>query len=324
MSDEHADFLNGLHVVENELERVIGELDEMQDRNGIPTLDRVSLDPLQWSLSKLADDLHDANAEIRKARLELASAKGEAELARATLVAAVEADTQCNDALRHELEEVKAERDSLQRQLAEMKGREDLQNVYGAGQAGRIVGLEGVVESLTAERDRLQQQVPELTKKTAGLPTETAPETHEWQVGDEVICYGEVRSVEVASRGYVRLYGLFSCGAQSDWERAGWKLHRKASDVPAEPTPEPYQWQVGDEVKGDDGIIHTINQAIGGLLWFHDQTIGGCQQWRLAEDGYRLHRKASDVPPTPQQVAEFAAVTEPINDSVGTDGEGQS
>jgi hypothetical protein len=86
---------------------------------------------------------------------------------------------------------------------------------------------------------------------------------------------------------------------------------------------EPYQWQVGDEVKRDDGTIHTISQAIGGLLWFKDQTIGVCEQWRLAEDGYQLHRKASDVPLTPQQVAEFPAVTEPIDDSVGTDGEGQ-
>jgi hypothetical protein len=44
--------------------------------------------------------------------------------------------------------------------------------------------------------------------------------------------------------------------------------------------------------------------------------------------GFTLHRKASDMPelqpPTPQQVAEFAAVTEPIDDSVGTDGEEES
>jgi hypothetical protein len=44
--------------------------------------------------------------------------------------------------------------------------------------------------------------------------------------------------------------------------------------------------------------------------------------------GFTLNRKASDLPdiapPTSQQVAEFAAVAEPIDDSVGTDGEGQS
>jgi hypothetical protein len=147
---------------------------------------------------------------------------------------------------------------------------------------------------------------------------------------------------------------------------------------------------VGDEIKRDDGTIHTISQAIGGLLWFKDQTIGMSEQWWLAENGYQLHRKASDIQPqapephqwqvgdeiedddgvrrpvtdrdakgwvfikgigalpqfewelrrwklhrkagdlpdlpplTPQQVAEFAAVTKPIDDSVGTDGEGQS
>jgi hypothetical protein len=56
--------------------------------------------------------------------------------------------------------------------------------------------------------------------------------------------------------------------------------------------------------------------------------------------GWKLYRKAlprlqprhvpldedlPDIPPmTPQQVAEFAAVTEPISDSTGADGEGQS
>jgi hypothetical protein len=49
-------------------------------------------------------------------------------------------------------------------------------------------------------------------------------------VGDECVRHGEIRSVEVASRGFIKLYGLFSCGSQSDWERSGWKLHRKASD----------------------------------------------------------------------------------------------
>jgi hypothetical protein len=44
------------------------------------------------------------------------------------------------------------------------------------------------------------------------------------------------------------------------------------------------------------------------------------EQWWLAENGYQLHRKAGDLPDiqpfTPQQVAEFAAVTEPFDDSV--------
>jgi len=257
MSDAHEDFLNGLHVVECELERVIGELDEMQDRNGIPTLDRVSLDPLQWALKKLADDLHDASAEIRKARLEVVSARRGEEDA-----------WELRDAARQlhlvECRKYNAEverRLELEKQLAEMKGREELQNVYGAGQAGRIVGLEGVVESLTAERDRLQQQVAELTKKLGELPTEPAPEPYQWQIGDEIECNGVTRRKVIDRReGGVFLEGVTSPLSQPDWERRRWKLHRKAIDVPL----------------------------------------------------------------TPQQVAEFAAVTEPLHDSVGTDGEGQS
>jgi hypothetical protein len=38
MSDAHEDFLDGLHVVAYELQRVIGELDGMQDRLGISAL----------------------------------------------------------------------------------------------------------------------------------------------------------------------------------------------------------------------------------------------------------------------------------------------
>jgi hypothetical protein len=104
----------------------------------------------------------------------------------------------------------------------------------------------------------------EFYKQCLEQPADPAPEPHQWQVGDEVVRNGDVRSVEVVSRGYVKLHGLYSCGAQSDWERAGYKLHRKADDLP-------------------------------------------------------------DIPAfTPQQVAEFAAVTEPIDDSVGADGEGHS
>jgi hypothetical protein len=46
-----------------------------------------------------------------------------------------------------------------------------------------------------------------------------------------------------------------------------------------------------------------------------------CRRWKL-------YRKAADLPDiapfTPQQVAEFAEVTEPISDSTGADGEGWS
>ncbi len=110
---------------------------------------------------------------------------------------------------------------------------------------------------------------------------------------------------------------------------AGWRylpitpeaeLTKKAGELPAEPAPEPYQWQVGDELIREDGTIHKITYSIGGLLWFKNQTTGGSAQWWLAQNGYRLHRKGSGdlgvQQLTPRQVE--------ISDSTGTDGEGQS
>jgi len=174
-----------------------------------------------------------------------------------------------------------------------------------------------------------------LHRKAGHLP----PEPYPWQIGDEIECNGVTRRKVIDRReGWVFLEGVTSPLSQPDWERRGWKLYRKASDpppspqLPAEPAPEPYPWQVGDELIREDGTIHTISQVIGGLLWSENKTITACEQWWLSENGYRLHRKAlprlkprhvpldedlPEVPPfTPQQVAEFAEATEPIDDSV--------
>jgi hypothetical protein len=236
MSDSHEDFLNGLRVVECELERVIGELDEMQDRRGIPTHDRVSLDPLQWALNKLADDLHDATVEIRRARLEVVSARRGAEDAREVRDAASQL---------HLLE--------CRKYNAEFERR---------------LALEKQVTEVTAERDSLKQQVAELTEQLGELPDEEDepfPEPYQWQVGDEIECPGVTRRKVVGTcRPWVSLEGIQEACPQPEWERRGWKLNRKATGLP-------------------------------------------------------------DIPPlTPQQVAEFAAVTEPIDDSVGTNEEGQT
>lgn len=219
MSEQHADFLNGLHIVETELERVIGELDEMYDRLGIHVLEVVSMRPLQWALNKLADDLHDADSQLRTARLEVASAQREASEAR--------------------------------QQMA------DLDKTFVQSMRPTVFGG------------------AELSGNSGELPAQTATEPYQWQVGDEVVRNGDVRSVEVVSRGYVKLHGLHSCGAQSDWERARWKLHRKA--------------------------LH-----------------------RLTPRHVPLEEDLPDIPPMAPQQSEFAAVTEPIDDSVGADGEGQS
>jgi hypothetical protein len=223
---EHADFINGLHVVAYELQRVIGELDGMQDRLGISGLDRVSLDPLQWALDKLADDLHDASAEICNARQYEASAKREADTAQ-------------------------------QQQQAEQLQSLSIFN-----------GLRAELETVKAERDSLQRQVAELTEKLGELP-----------------------------------------------------------DEEDEPFPEPYQWQVGDEIEDDDGVRRPVTDR-DAKGWVFIKGIGALPQFEWELRRWKLHRKAGDLPDLPplteQQVAEFAALTEPIDDSVGTDGEGQS
>jgi hypothetical protein len=211
MSDEHADFLNGLRVVEYELERVIGELDEMQDRLGISTLDRVSLDPLQWALNKLADDLHDVNVEIRNARKDVASARREAE---------------------------------------------DAWEVRDAANEQHAIW----VRKYDAEVERrlaLEKQVAELTEKLQELPTEPAPEPYQWQVGDEVEHDGVVRKVRWASGGRGRLLIEHVPAHQQWFEAIGWKLHRKASELPDIP---PFTEQQMADFKA---VMEQVSDSIG-------------------------------------------------------------
>jgi hypothetical protein len=252
---EHADFINGLHVVECELERVIGELDEMQDRHGIPARDRVSLDPLQWALNKLADDLHDATVEIRRARLEVVSARRGAEDAREVRDAASQL---------HLLE--------CRKYNAEFERR---------------LALEKQVTELTAERDSLKQE-------------------NDWlrQSKDAAIIVMDEARERVA------------------------ELTEKLGELPDEPAPEPYQWQAGDVVESDgESPRLVITRDAKGWVFFKE-SVFGLPQFEWERLGWGLYSKASDMPEmlpfTPQQVEAFAAVTEPIDDSVGTDGEGQS
>ena len=246
MSDEQTvDTLAGLSVVENELERALDELDKMYGRLNIHLLEWVSLWPLKWALGKLADDLHEADAELRSLRLAVSSARSEAEEARKGRMNEQLQSLSIFNGLRAEL-------DAANEQHAIVSRKYDAE---------------------VERRLALEKQVAELTEKLGELP-----------------------------------------------------------DEEDEPFPEPYHWQVGDEIVREDGTIHIITRTGGGLLWFKNETLGASAQWWLVENGYRLHRKASadatdlfDIPPfTTQQVAEFAAAMEQVSDSVGTDGEGQS
>jgi hypothetical protein len=282
MSDEHADFLDGLHVVENELERVIGELDEMQDRRGIPALDRVSLNTLQWALNKLADDLHDAIAEIRKARLEVVSAR---------------------------------------------RGEEDARELRDA--ASQLHLFECRKHSAEVER-RLA-----LEKQVAGLTARAKKPWLEWQVPAHVDKLykripGDGIMVHNLIGGDRDLQKLYELGFRFLPITPEAELTEKLGELPPEPAPEPYQWQVGDEVKRDDGtggVRRPVTER-DKKGWVVIRGNGGLPQFEWERRGWKLYRKGSDLPdlpsPTPQQVAEFPAVAEPIDDSVGANGEGQS
>jgi hypothetical protein len=98
-------------------------------------------------------------------------------------------------------------------------------------------------------------------------------------------------------------------------------------DEEDEPFPEPYPWQVGDEIECNGVTRRKVIDRREGWVFLEGVASPLSQpDWELRR--WKLYRKATDLPDiqpfTEQQVAEFAAVTEPIDDSVGTDGEGHS
>jgi uncharacterized coiled-coil protein SlyX len=196
----------------------------------------------------------------------------------------------------------------------------------------RRLALEKQVTELTAERDSLKQQVAELTEKLGELPDETAPESYDWQVGDEVERDdGTIHTISQAIGGLLWFKDQ-TIGMSEQWWLAenGYQLHRKASDIPQppEPAPEPYQWQVGDVVESEgESPRLVITRDAKGWMFFNEIAFG-LPQFEWERLGWKIYRKAvglPDLPPlTEQQVAEFAAVTKPIDDGVGADGEGVS
>jgi hypothetical protein len=108
----------------------------------------------------------------------------------------------------------------------------------------------------------LEKQVTELTKKAGELPTETAAEPYQWQVGD--IIEGSAftrRRVEEIHDGWVLLQGMGSPLPQFEWERRGWKLHRKASDLPIElPDIPPFTEQ---QVAEFAAVMEQVSDSVG-------------------------------------------------------------
>jgi uncharacterized protein YhaN len=109
----------------------------------------------------------------------------------------------------------------------------------------------GDMSRIAKERDELRAQVAELTKKAGELPAES----YQWQVGD-VVEHDDgsmncTRPVTNRSEGWVFLLGDDSGLPQPEWERRGWKLFRKASDLGVQQLT-PRQVEISDST-GTDG-----------------------------------------------------------------------
>ena len=123
----------------------------------------------------------------------------------------------------------------LARFAAERAGEEFKQAVVAAEVSRWNKNLQGERDELqqkilevAAERDELRAQLAELTKKVGELPAEP----YRWRLGDEIECNGVTRQRVIdRSEGWVFLEGVESGLPQPEWERRGWKLHRKASDL---------------------------------------------------------------------------------------------
>ena len=93
------------------------------------------------------------------------------------------------------------------------------------------------------------------------------------------------------------------------------------------------EWKVGDSVglQNPNGGPFVERQVSEVWTWRDGSKsfrLGSldtlAQQSVWEKHGWRLYRKASNLPFTPQQMADFQAVMELIDDRVGTNGEGQS
>jgi TolA-binding protein len=139
------DAADGLKALEHVVETIGHQLSDLYNSRNIPQLERVHLASLEWVIAKLADDLHDANSEVRNLRLEVASARREAS----------------------EKQQKQVERRlSLEKQLAQVTAERDA--AYA-----RLAKIDcAAVSSDTAAH---------FTKNAGGLPVETGlPEWHGW------------------------------------------------------------------------------------------------------------------------------------------------
>jgi hypothetical protein len=95
----------------------------------------------------------------------------------------------------------------------------------------------------------------ELTKKAGELPAEPASEPYQWQSGDTVgnrenVPFNISYSVVRLDCGQIALAGLNGKLSQADWEKRGFNLHSKASDLGVQQLT-PRQVEISDSTQAD-------------------------------------------------------------------------
>jgi len=216
------DALDGLKALDAVVDALQHELKELHDERNVPPVERVSLAPLQWAITM--------ETEVRDLRLAEAAARREvAELT------------------------TKAER----KPWMEWQPPANVDKLYKRIPGDCIMVHKLLVgDDLPALYEAGWRYLPitpenELTKKAGELPAES----YQWQVGD-VVEHDDgsmscTRPVTNRSEGWVFLLGDDSGLPQPEWERRGWKLFRKASDLGVQQLT-PRQVEISDST-GTDG-----------------------------------------------------------------------
>jgi small-conductance mechanosensitive channel len=181
----------------------------------------------------------------------------------------------------------------LRERCKRLESRELVRNAWGAG----LSGLQQQLAQVTAERDEARQKQLEKHVEWASFYNGLQANLN------------TVKAELGAARKQVA------------------ELTKKLRELPPETAPEPYDWQVGDDIECNGVTRRKVIDRREGWVFLEGVTSPLSQpDWERRR--WKLYRKAADLPDiqpsTPQQVADFAAVTEPIDDSTGTDGEGQS
>ena len=238
------DALDGLKALDAVVDALQHELKELHDERNVPPVERVSLAPLEWTLAKLADDLHTIDTEVKDLRLSVAAAQ-KLDLQRLG-----------------DMSRMAKERDELRAQAErkpwiERAPRANVDKLYKRIPGDCIMVHKLLVgDDLPALYEAGWRYLPitpenELTKKAGELPAES----YQWQVGD-VVEHDDgsmncTRPVTNRSEGWVFLLGDDSGLPQPEWERRGWKLFRKASSLGVQQLT-PRQVKISDST-GTDG-----------------------------------------------------------------------